>query len=277
LGAEVYLWHFGKKKGDRRTPAQAFADEITKQSKIIDDASEELQRSSVKGDFSKVKEAYTMCVKRIVASASQGGDMSDDVTGQVTDSCRFSVQRSINEYFRSAGVDVPAASTTDIFGLHWGQSQSLVRKLKGNPTSSEPGELTYDTSVAGLSATAILQFVDDKLSSLTYIFQSTHVNDNLFINDFDSVDEALTNKYGKPETHGVYWRSDLYKDDRSHWGLAIAAGQMYMDSSWETDDTEIKHRLVGDNFKVIHGVGYTSREFRLAAEAAKRAASDKNL
>lgn len=232
---------------------------------------------STSTDFKNIQLAYLNCAKSIDNSPVKKGDALSDISGEIADSCRFNVQRLITSFFEAAGVKVPNNNSTDVFGLRWGESVDAVQRLKGAPASSDSGSLTYKTSISGLDALAFLNFVNGKLSSLTYIFTTKHTDDNLYINGFDSVDTALQQKYGKPGQHGVYWRSDLYKDDRAHWGLAIAAGQMYMDSSWETNDTEISHRLVGDNFNVTHGVRYESREYRLAAEAAKRAAENKNL
>lgn len=269
LGAFVSLSHLGAKFKD---PGDANID------KALATASKDLPvdlRTSA--DFKNIQTAYKNCADKITNSPVKKGGILNDVSDKVADSCRFNVQRQITQFFEAAGVKVPHDNSPDVFGLRWGDSVDAVQKLKGSPASSDSGSLTYKTSISGLDALAFLNFVDGKLSSVTYIFTTKHTDDNLYINDFDSVDTALQQKYGKASQHGVYWRNDLYKDDHAHWGLAIAAGQMYMDSSWETNDTEISHRLVGDNFNVTHGVRYESREYRLAAEAAKQAAENKNL
>lgn len=269
LGAQVSLSHLGAKF---KEPGNANID------KALATASKELPANlRASSDFQNIQIAYKDCAEKITNSPIKKGGILNDVSDQVADSCRFNVQRLITQFFESAGVKVPHDNTADVFGLRWGESIDVVQKLKGAPASSDSNSLTYKTSVSELDALAFLNFVDGKLSSVTYIFTTKHTDDNLYIDDFDSVDTALQQKYGKPSQHGVYWRNDLYKDDHAHWGLAIAAGQMYMDSSWETNDTEISHRLVGDNFNVTHGVRYVSREYRLAAEAAKQAAENKNL
>lgn len=277
LGAQVSLLSYGEKWSSKHTPVQVFAEQISQANKTIDSAAAQLPHDSNAADFSKVSVAYHGCVTRIVDSAPNGKGILEDVTGKVADSCRFHVQRLVNAYFRGLGISVQAQKVPDVFDLRWGDSMAAVRKQRGTPASSDHDSLTYSTSVTGLDSLALLTFVNDKLSSVTYIFTNRHTDDNLYISDFDSVDAALKGKYGNPETHGVYWRNNLYKDDHEHWGLAIAAGQMYMDANWETDDTEITHRLVGDNFTITHGVGYVSREFRLAAETAKHASANKNL
>lgn len=269
LGAQVALSGLGakfKQPGD------------TNIKKALEIASENLPinlRTST--EFKNIQSAYQDCANAVDNSAHKKGETFDDNSDEIADSCRFNVQRMIAQFFTEAGVKVPSGSPVDVFGLRWGETQAAIQKIKGTPASSDATSLTYDTSVSGLDALAFLNFVNGKLSSVTYIFTTKHTDDNLYINNFDSVDTALQQKYGKANQHGVYWRNDLYKDDRAHWGLAIATGQMYMDSSWETDDTEISHRLVGDNFNVTHGVRYVGREYRLAAKAAKQAAENKNL
>jgi len=277
LGAQVSLLSYGKKWSSKNTPTRVFAEQIVQANRTLDTATAQLPHDSGMADFTKVSAAYRDCVALIVDSAPNGKGILEDVTGKVTDSCRFRVQRLVDAYFRGLGVNVQTKSMPDVFGLSWGASMATVRKQKGTPSSSDHDSLTYNTSVAGLDSLAFLSFVNDKLSRVTYVFTNKHTDDNLYISDFDNAGVALKGKYGEPETHGVYWRNDLYKDDRTHWGLAIAAGQMYMDANWETNDTEISHRLVGDNFSVTHGVSYVSREFRLAAETAKRASAARNL
>lgn len=269
LGAFVSLSHLGAKF---KEPGDTNIDKAL--ATAAKDLPANLRTSS---GFNEIQSAYKDCANKITNSPAKKGGILNDVSDKIADSCRFNVQRLITQLFEAQGVKVPHDNSADVFGLRWGESIDAVQKLKGSPASSDSNSLTYKTSISGLDALAFLNFVNGKLSSVTYIFTAKHTDDNLYINDFDSVDTALQRKYGRPSQHGVYWRNDLYKDDHAHWGLAIAAGQMYMDSSWETNDTEISHRVVGDNFNVTHGVRYDSREYRLAAEKAKQAAENKNL
>lgn len=276
IAARVVLSHAGGVK-PLKPPEQQYGADIAQIDKIIADATNDLPESARTGaDFIRVQNAYKDCANKII-HAPDAHDISDDVTDQIADSCRFQVRRLVATYFRGIGVNVPAHKDTDVFGLHWGETVADVERAKGQPTSNEDGVLGYKVSVAGLDTMAILGFVDDHLSNVTYIFTPSHTDANLYISDFDSVDSALKAKYGQPQTHGVYWRDNLYQNDRAHWGVAIAAGQMYMTSSWENDDTKIDHRLIGDNFHITHGIRYLSREYRLASDAAKAAAENKNL
>ena len=46
------------------------------------------------------------------------------------------------------------------------------------------------------------------------------------------------------------WKNDLYKDDKSDWGLAAACGHATFWRIWTADDgSEIIIGLTGDNFK----------------------------
>ena len=269
LGAFVSLSHLGAKFKD---PGDAnIKKSLATASKYLP---ADLRTSA---DFRDIQTAYKDCANKITNSPVKKGGILNDVSDKVADSCRFNVQRQIAQFFEAAGVEVPHNNSPDVFGLRWGDSIDAVKSLKGYPSSNDSDALTYKTSISGLDALALLNFVNGRLSSATYIFTTKHTGENLYISDFDSVETALQQKYGEASQHGVYWRNNLYKDDHAHWGLAIAAGHMYMDSSWETNDTEISHRIVGDNFDVTHGVRYDSREFRLVAEEAKQAAENKNL
>jgi hypothetical protein len=57
-----------------------------------------------------------------------------------------------------------------------------------------------DQSAAGKTATLMYSFNEKGLlASIVLLFQEEHAYDNLFIDDFISVDTALNTKYGVPK------------------------------------------------------------------------------
>jgi len=96
-----------------------------------------------------------------------------------------------------------------------------------------------------------------------------HTNENLYINDYKELKEILIKKYGEPDKkklltlYGrgeIYWRDDLFKDDRSEWGFAISLGDLSYSSIWETPTTRIALILDGDNYEINLRIIYISRE-----------------
>ena len=110
--------------------------------------------------------------------------------------------------------------------------------------------LAYKVKIDVKDFTCIYQFLEDKLYNSGYIFTGGHANKNLYIDDHEELKETLTKKYGKPIKDEMEWKNDLYKDDKSEWGMAISIGDLRYWTSWEISTTRICLMLRGDNYKV---------------------------
>lgn len=215
---------------------------------------------------------YDNCARLVIKSLGTKDDLD-----AVTDSCSFSVQRQADALFAEMGVQRPPKKEPEVFGLTWGATRARVMTEKGQPMESNQTSLTYKANVSGNDALVYLVFVGDKLARVTYVFEVTHTNNNLFTYDFELIDSELRKKYGAPAITGPFWRDNLYKDDRSHWGMAVATGRMYMSSEWTNATSVINHRLIGDNFSITHGIDYKAREFALAISQAAQKQDQSNL
>src|SRR3546814_4799907 len=111
----------------------------------------------------------------------------------------------------------------------------------------------------------------------SYIFTDEHSNNNAFVDDYNAISANLTVKYGKPSSHDAEWSSDLFKNDPSQWGTAVAAGYVTFSEFWDTGDTNIFHALTGDNFKVAHIIRYSSVQFQLLIDKEARAHGSEGL
>lgn len=102
-------------------------------------------------------------------------------------------------------------------------------------------------------------FADNKLVRGAYIFRNEHINNNQYIDDFETVKKSLTEKYGKPQKDEQVWSGgDLFKNDPSVWGTAVAVGNLQYGAVWTLNDTQIALWLSGDNLKIQHVLGYKS-------------------
>ena len=155
----------------------------------------------------------------------------------------------------------PAVAQDTFRDVKWGASKAEVRAAEDSEfVGEQPEGLIYKDEVAGLTAMVAYYFPEgsNQFARAAYIFIEEHSSNNLYIDDFEQVQEALEGKYGEPSDGGKIWRNDLFKDDRSDWGTALAAGHMTMQQEWASDrrDTKIYHQLSGDNFDISHILQY---------------------
>lgn len=152
----------------------------------------------------------------------------------------------------------------DFRNCTWGMSQEEVMEHESEPSIYQLNE-TYlrcdDVKVSGLSCDIIYQFENDKLVYGMISFQESHSNKNFFISDFNTIEEALTTKYGNPVEEKVRWLNDLYQDDTDNWGKAISMGHLVMGTTWETDTTEIISVLGGDNYQISMAISYIPKGY----------------
>lgn len=145
----------------------------------------------------------------------------------------------------------------------WGMSMQEVKNTeKKEPIYEEGGMIVYEDYLIQLPVEIIYIFVDNKLTRAKYLFKQSHTNKNDFISDYKSLNNALKNKYGNPNSEDHYWSDDLYKDTPSDWGLALSVGYHSYFTEWDTNKTEILSALYGDNYEITMVVEYYSKEFK---------------
>lgn len=148
--------------------------------------------------------------------------------------------------------------------VKWGASMKDIIKAEGaepqNKSKSSDGldVVGYQGKAGNLDCLYAYYFAEDQLVRGRYIFITPHSGKNLYIDDFRTVSASLTEKYGSPITDQAIWKENLYKNDPSEWGMAVAVGHLILDATWYDNFTNILHRLSGDNFKFTHIVQYES-------------------
>jgi len=160
---------------------------------------------------------------------------------------------------------VAKPSNPDFRNVTWGMSKEEVKALEKSPfhdTDALPtgSFIRYLDTVAGVQVFAVYIFAGDTLTRAKYMVRESHSNDNDFFLDYDALEKALSNKYG-PSEPKVNWKGDLFKDDRSKWGLAVSSGDLTVSQRWVTPRTNIFLYLTGDNYTVKLGVEYDSVEY----------------
>jgi hypothetical protein len=155
----------------------------------------------------------------------------------------------------------------------WGMNVNQVKKTeKAQPEYDKKNgirhTLGYLDKIAGLDCRVVYFFAFDKLVRTKYVIIEKHTNKTQYLLDYDALNNALTNKYGKALKDDVFWKNDLYKSNPQEWGMAVAVGHLTKFSKWEIRDTSIIEYLGGDNFNINFGVEYSSNELRSLEEKA---------
>ncbi len=167
------------------------------------------------------------------------------------------------------------ASTNGFRGSPWGATVSEVKTHEGPERVYErDNTLTLVAEVAGVDAAVSFTFIDDKLVQGLYLITATYTNKNMYLSDYATFKQALTNLYGAPAQDGTLWLNDLYQHDPSQWGFAVSLGHLKYMSTWETAHTRIRLFLVSDNYDIRLMVRYTSRRH---AGLIERAAATRKL
>ncbi|MEA3515499.1 MAG: hypothetical protein U9R34_08530 [Nanoarchaeota archaeon] len=150
----------------------------------------------------------------------------------------------------------------------WGMSQNEVLASETlKPSEQTPEMIIYQNRVINKKVLIGYRFIQDKLYSAGYVLQEEHSHSHHFILDYKDFKNALTSKYGKPESDKEIWRSEYYKKtDALHKGWAISVGNLSYLSQWKTENTEICLILHGDNMKVNCGMTYISEKFKYLKE-----------
>ena len=158
----------------------------------------------------------------------------------------------------------------------WGMSKEQVIKLEGEAGQQEKSQglegIGYKRRISNLDCNIYYVFAENKLTRGIYMFVEKHSNKNLYIDDYNEIKKALTDKYGKPKDDNIFWRNDLFKDDHSEWGLAISIGHLRYFTTWEPPETEITLGLHGDNYEISLHVEYAGIKFKELEEKVKKKA-----
>lgn len=145
-------------------------------------------------------------------------------------------------------------------GLTFASNFDDVKAYEGEPDSVSSGVVSYfDISVVHRKAEAHYNFDSkDNINSLAIFFTKPHSEYGKYLDDYDAVSEALTEKYGKPLISDVEWSSSLFQDSEDMHGTALAMGYLKKYAMWIFKDGTIYHSIGGDNFEVEHSILYSS-------------------
>ncbi len=167
----------------------------------------------------------------------------------------------------------------DFRKIKWGMNkQDVIASENDQPTARESNYIAYACKLSRLDCVLFYQFIPNgKLYQAGYYITNEHINENLFIEDYHSIDNSLRKKYGEPTTINDVWKDKFYQNRRQKWGMAIMRGDYIKGSEWTIEKTTLQHMMAGDNGKIEHTIIYKSVEMKDIVEKLRESEIEDKL
>lgn len=153
----------------------------------------------------------------------------------------------------------------------WGVSRAEVKANETYAYTNEDADtMTYSSghTMFGFGATVGYVFTsEDQLAAGTYIFDD-HASLSRYVDDYEAVQAVLTSLYGSPSEEHTEWLDEYHRGNVENYGAAIAAGDLRLETRWETPDEVIVLRLYGQQGNVTHRADYLSKTYYPQYQAA---------
>jgi len=151
----------------------------------------------------------------------------------------------------------------DLRNLDWGMNKMYAKSATNAKLVDETeNELYYQIKINRYKATLYLYFLSDKLSMAATWFENKYVNQNNYLSEFDVIQDALVNKYGKALYEKNVWVDKVTDNEKHNYGRAVSRGELEIISKWELPETIILHKLTGENYKIKHYIKYNSTRYK---------------
>lgn len=170
----------------------------------------------------------------------------------------------------------PPAGEPQFRRSYWGDRRDSVRSLEGSePEHEGESSVVFAQKLSGLDVLVVYVFVDDQLVRGKYVVTQEHSSPASYLVDRVTLLALLRKKYGEPSSEDLHWNNDLYRDEPSEWGDAVAAGHLSIFTSWSDEATDLILALTGDNYEVNLEIEYNSTVLgELETQRDERAALD---
>jgi len=164
---------------------------------------------------------------------------------------------------------------------YWGAS---AMDVKGSETAElveeDGGALLYRGQVLDIDTSMLYLFTQDgRLNRAYFRTLPLHSNDALYLEDYENLKRALTQKYGTPILDEEIWHDDLYMGgSRSDLAMAVSKGDLAFVAEWENEDTTVTLFLNGEDY-YIDGIDlmYESNELGYLANESLLQETDSGL
>lgn len=180
-------------------------------------------------------------------------------------------QNKTGKQSKEIPIEINEVKPGDFRNAKWGFSKQQVKNSESSNFVDENDRLiVYKGKIADLNSQIVFCFINDTLCSAVYMIDEKHSNSNDYITNFKSLKDLLTEKYGEPKLDKMVWKNSLLKDDAEEYGLAVSSGHLVYVADWQTELTDIRLSLSGDNFTSSLAIMYESREYKNFAEQKEK-------
>lgn len=156
--------------------------------------------------------------------------------------------------------------------ISWGASPSEIKASEASePHLAQDDYLDYEVRLGRFACLAVYVFVRGQFVRGKYLLLEDYQNLTSHLSDFEELKALVIKKYGAPIKDQTFWTNDLYKDDYSEWGMAVACGHLSKFTDWETAESKINLGLYGENFNVTVSVEYSGKAFESLEASVKEA------
>ncbi len=158
----------------------------------------------------------------------------------------------------------------------WGMTTAQVLESeKSKPEHQTDKLIAYRDTISGLNTLVLYNFTNGILTHARYGIVEPHSDPNLYINDFNSLEALLNEKYGNPSEEKVIWNNEKYKMDSSMHGIAVGLGHIFQYTTWQKKTTQIQLALFGEKNEVHLMIEYSDLAF-FKTRMTNQKKSDKN-
>ena len=141
----------------------------------------------------------------------------------------------------------------------WAMTKEEVKQFEtSTPIVDIKRMLIYEINIMGGPVNLAYFFHNDKLTSGIYDFVRPRLSHDSYIDDYKILASALNRKYGEPMVSKIDWLEEVFKNDRSKWGLAVAVGHLKFWSVWHGNKTKIKLSLTGKDYQSSLMIAYSN-------------------
>ena len=172
-------------------------------------------------------------------------------------------------------IDEEISSRSDRFDFRqsfWGMNQERVKETESSsPTDEKPNIITYDGEFQGMPVIVGYLFEEDKLVRAGYLMTEKYDEPDLYLQDFFTLRDYYTNKFGRPSYDTMNWRSDVESNVKAgSYAQSACNGELRYLAGWGTHGSMVRLKLHGSDGKCELGVMYESKHYYVAPEMKKK-------
>lgn len=172
--------------------------------------------------------------------------------------CQSSGANNVN-----SNSDAESRTNCDFRNSKWGDSIQTVKEYTTDLdfTGETDVGLMAETIVCGYNAYTIYQFDNDMLHAAMYIFDLGSSRGGQYITAFNTIKEAVIEKYGQPYSDVISPLTNQGLIDIAGEAAALEPGYVAYITEWSTDRSEITESAIKQNGTLLFSLMYTDNDY----------------